>query len=49
MKVILGDNQFFGINHFDLEKGFRLNPSFQIWKASSLLFAIRWIWAWMAL
>ena len=21
MKIILGDNQFFGINHFDLEKG----------------------------
>ena len=21
MKIILGDNQFFGVNHFDLEKG----------------------------
>ena len=21
MKIILGDNQFFGINHFDLKKG----------------------------
>ena len=21
MKILLGDNQFFGVNHFDLEKG----------------------------
>ena len=21
MKIILGDNQFFGVNHFDLNKG----------------------------
>ena len=21
MKIILGDNQFFGVNHFDLQKG----------------------------
>jgi hypothetical protein len=21
MKIILGDNQFFGVNHFDLKKG----------------------------
>ena len=28
MKVILGDNQFFGINHFDLEKGVQTKSKF---------------------
>ena len=28
MKLILGDNQFFGINHFDLEKGAAINEVF---------------------
>ncbi len=27
MKIILGDNQFFGINHFDLEKGASIKKS----------------------
>ena len=25
MKIILGDNQFFGVNHFDLKKGEKQN------------------------
>ena len=28
MKIILGDNQFFGINHFDLEKGASIKKKF---------------------
>ena len=28
MKIILGDNQFFGINHFDLEKGVKTESKF---------------------
>ena len=28
MKIILGDNQFFGINHFDLEKGVKTKLKF---------------------
>lgn len=28
MKIILGDNQFFGINHFDLEKGIQTKSKF---------------------
>jgi hypothetical protein len=28
MKIILGDNQFFGINHFDLEKGASIKMKF---------------------
>ncbi|MDN3668112.1 hypothetical protein QWY93_02030 [Echinicola jeungdonensis] len=28
MKIILGDNQFFGINHFDLEKGSQTKQKF---------------------
>lgn len=28
MKLILGDNQFFGINHFDLEKGAEIKKKF---------------------
>lgn len=28
MKIILGDNQFFGINHFDLEKGVQTKSKF---------------------
>ena len=28
MKIILGDNQFFGINHFDLEKGAKTKLKF---------------------
>ena len=28
MKIILGDNQFFGINHFDLKKGVQTKSKF---------------------
>ena len=28
MKIILGDNQFFGVNHFDLEKGAKTKQKF---------------------
>ena len=28
MKIILGDNQFFGINHFDLKKGEKTKSKF---------------------
>tara|TARA_B100001057_G_C22871531_1_gene959199 strand:- start:3463 stop:4305 length:843 start_codon:yes stop_codon:yes gene_type:complete len=28
MKIILGDNQFFGVNHFDLEKGQKIKSKF---------------------
>ena len=29
MKIILGDNQFFGVNHFDLQKGERTKSKFE--------------------
>ena len=29
MKIILGDNQFFGINHFDLKKGYAVKENFK--------------------
>jgi hypothetical protein len=29
MKVLLGDNQFFGVNHFDLEKGVKTKLQFE--------------------
>ncbi len=29
MKLLLGDNQFFGINHFDLEKGQAIKSKFE--------------------
>lgn len=29
MKIILGDNQFFGVNHFDLEKGKKVASNFK--------------------
>ena len=28
MKIILGDNQFFGVNHFDLKKGEKTKNKF---------------------
>ena len=32
MKIILGDNQFFGVNHFDLEKGEKTKLKFDTTK-----------------
>ena len=32
MKIILGDNQFFGVNHFDLEKGEKTKLKFETTK-----------------
>ena len=29
MKIILGDNQFFGVNHFDLQKGQETKSKFE--------------------
>ena len=29
MKIVLGDNQFFGVNHFDLEKGEKIKLQFE--------------------
>ena len=29
MKIILGDNQFFGVNHFDLNKGEKTKLKFE--------------------
>ncbi len=29
MKIVLGDNQFFGINHFDLKKGYAVKENFK--------------------
>ena len=29
MKLILGDNQFFGVNHFDLKKGEQTKSKFE--------------------
>ena len=28
MKVLLGDNQFFGVNHYDLKKGLKVKEQF---------------------
>ena len=39
MKLILGDNQFFGVNHFDLKKGEQTKSKFEnIEKIKSFLF-----------
>ena len=29
MKILLGDNQFFGINHYDLKKGYEIKQKFK--------------------
>ncbi|MDB4048301.1 hypothetical protein N9494_03425, partial [Polaribacter sp.] len=36
MKIILGDNQFFGVNHFDLEKGEKTKLKFDTTKKIEL-------------
>ena len=36
MKILLGDNQFFGVNHFDLEKGEKTKLKFDTTKKIEL-------------